>query len=295
GKEAQGRRHHPRLPDHQVVRAGGDGDLVRGAVGGRAQDLPEAVQVAGADGRVVRAVRRLPAGDREPAARREGRALRRAAGGRVRGAVGRAVLLPGDRVRRERRRPRAAVRRGARRARRVGRVAAARRGGVGAPRDVGEGADGRRRRAARVQDRARRPQAAQRVPDQGPVDRLGVPAQADRHGLLGARGQARALARLPGLRRLRQLPVARARHARRDAGAGVRRVHLRADALRAARRRPPVLARRPGRVRRARARARGQAPDARRRGAGAGDERGGERGAAPVPLARPRPPAHRGR
>ena len=41
--------------------------------------------------------------------------------------------------------------------------------GVGAARDVGQGAHGRHRRAARVEDRARRSQAGQRLPDQGSV------------------------------------------------------------------------------------------------------------------------------
>ena len=42
---------------------------------------------------------------------------------------------------------------------------------VGAARDVGQGADGGHRGAARIEDRARRPQAAERLSDQGSVDR----------------------------------------------------------------------------------------------------------------------------
>jgi hypothetical protein len=164
-----------------------------------------------------------------------------------------------------------------------------------AARHVGQGARRRRRRAARGQDRARRPQAAERLPHRGRDDRLGLPAQADRHGLLGARRPARAVARLSGLRGLGQLPLARAHVARRGAGARLGRVHLRADAARAARRHAPVLARRPGGVRAARARARGAPAGAGGRDAGAGDERRGERHPAPLPRPRPGGPADRRR
>jgi hypothetical protein len=85
---------------------------------------------------------------------------------------------------------------------RTGALAAAGPGGVGAARDVGQGARRRRRRAARGADRARRPQAAQRFLIEDATIGSGLPAQADRHGLLGARRPARAVARLPGLRGL---------------------------------------------------------------------------------------------
>ena len=57
------------------------------APGGR-EGLPQAVQVAGADGRLVRAVRRLPAGALGRVAERDGRAFRGAPGRCVRGTWG---------------------------------------------------------------------------------------------------------------------------------------------------------------------------------------------------------------
>jgi hypothetical protein len=114
-------------------------------------------------------------------------------------------------------------------------------------------------RAARVEDRARRPQAAQRLPDPRRVARRRLPAQAHRHGLLGARRPARAVARHPGLRGERQLPLARAHHARRVPGLASDVFTCGLHAPRAARRRAPVLARRPGRVRRPGAPPRGRA------------------------------------
>ena len=59
--------------------------------------------------------------------------------------------------------------------------------------------------------------------------------------------------RLPGLCRHRQLPLARASDARGRAGACLGRLHLRADALRASRRLSSLLAGGPGRVCQARA------------------------------------------
>ena len=56
----------------------------------------------------------------------------------------------------------------------------------------------------------------------------GLSAQADRHGFLAARRPPGAMARLSGLRRHRQLPIARAHDARRGAGARVGHLHVRA-------------------------------------------------------------------
>jgi hypothetical protein len=82
----------------------------------------------------------------------------------------------------------------------------------------------------------RRPEARERVSHPGSVDRLGLSAEADRHGFLAPRRPPGALARIPGIRRHRQLPLSRAPDARIRPRAPVGCLHLRPDALRAARR-----------------------------------------------------------
>ena len=85
-----------------------------GAGAGRRKGLLQAVQVSGAERRLVPAVRRLSAGAVRARAKRKGSAFRGTPGRRVRGDVGRRLLFPGLRVRRERRRPAEDARRGAR-------------------------------------------------------------------------------------------------------------------------------------------------------------------------------------
>ena len=162
-------------------------------------------------------LRRLPEGAlgaRAAAARP--RTSRCARSMRSRRRWGGPLLLPGLRVRRERRRPAADARRGARAA---SPDQGARRRAI--PRSGRGTSPGRRcswpaiAALHEVEDRACRPEAGECLSDRGPDDRLRLPAQADRHGLLAAGRPARALARLPGLCRHRQLPLARAPDARR--------------------------------------------------------------------------------
>ena len=105
GQEAEGRRHPARLSHHQGVRARHDGYLVRGTVGNRRESLLQAVQVAGAERRLVRGLRRLSEGVVRSRSQQRGGCSRGAPARRLRGALGRPLLLPNVRVRRERRRP----------------------------------------------------------------------------------------------------------------------------------------------------------------------------------------------